>query len=54
MEGAMMAPVLKDGKDAKAVAMEWLKANPTAIDAWIAGVTTVDGGDAMAAIKKAM
>ena len=28
MEGAMMAPVLKDGADPKATALAWLKANP--------------------------
>lgn len=50
MEGAMMAPVLKDGKDPKEVAKEWMKANPDAIGAWLEGVTTLDGGDAKAAV----
>jgi glycine betaine/proline transport system substrate-binding protein len=52
MEGDMMAPVLKDGKDPKVVAMEWIKANPDSIKAWLDGVTTMDGGDAMAAVQK--
>ena len=49
MEGEMMAPVLKDGKDPKVVAAEWIKANPDFINAWLEGVTTFDGGDAKAA-----
>jgi len=51
MEGAMMAPVLKDGKDPKVVAMDWIKANPDSIKAWLDGVTTFDGGDAVAAVQ---
>lgn len=51
MEGEMMAPVLKDGKDPKEVAQEWIKANPDSINAWLEGVTTFDGGDAKAAAQ---
>lgn len=54
MEGAMMAPVLKDGADPKAVAKDWLIANPDAAKAWLDGVTTFDGGDAAAAVAAAM
>ena len=54
MEGAMMAPVLKDGADPKAVAKDWLKANPDAAKAWLDGVTAFDGSDAAAAIAAAM
>ena len=54
MEGAMMAPVLKDGADPKAVAKDWLKANPDAAKAWLDGVTAADGSDAAAAIAAAM
>ncbi|MGB8818378.1 MAG: choline ABC transporter substrate-binding protein [Rhizobiaceae bacterium] len=54
MEGAMMAPVLKDGADPKAVALEWLKANPDATKPWLDGVTTFDGGDAAAAVAAAL
>ncbi len=52
MEGDMMAPVLKDGKDPKVVAMEWIKANPDSINAWLEGVTALDGSDARAAVQK--
>ena len=51
MEGEMMAPVLKDGKDPKEVALEWIKANPDSINSWLDGVTTFDGGDAKAAAQ---
>ncbi|MFO1032772.1 MAG: glycine betaine ABC transporter substrate-binding protein [Hyphomicrobiales bacterium] len=47
----IMAPVLKDGKDPKVVATEWIKANPDTIKTWLDGVTTLDGGDAMAAAQ---
>ncbi len=52
MEGTMMAPVLKDGKDPKAVAAEWIKANPDSIKSWLAGVTAFDGSDGLAAAQK--
>ncbi len=51
MEGEMMAPVLKDGKDPKEVAQEWIKANPDSINAWLDGVTAFDGSDAKAAAQ---
>jgi glycine betaine/proline transport system substrate-binding protein len=54
MEGAMMAPVLKDAADPKATAKAWLEANPDAVTPWLAGVTTFDGGDAVAAVKAAL
>ena len=54
MEGAMMAPVLKDGADPKTVALDWVKNNPDAIKAWLDGVTTMDGGDATAAVMAAI
>lgn len=54
MEGAMMAPVLKDGADPKETAKAWLKANPDAAKPWLAGVTTYDGGDAGAALSAAL
>ena len=54
MEGAMMGPVLKNSADPRETAKAWLKANPDAIKPWLAGVTTLDGGDAMAAVTKAI
>jgi glycine betaine/proline transport system substrate-binding protein len=54
MEGEMMAPVLKDGADPKETAKTWLKAHPDAVKPWLEGVTTFDGGDAMAAVSAAL
>ncbi len=50
--GSIMSPVLKDGKDPKAVAAEWITTNKDTVSAWLDGVTTMDGGDAKAAVVK--
>jgi glycine betaine/proline transport system substrate-binding protein len=39
---------------ANEAATEWLKANPDALTPWLEGVTTFDGGDALAAVKAAL
>lgn len=54
MENEIMGGILNDGKDPKVAATEWLKANPDAVTPWLAGVTTIDGGDAAAAVKGAI
>jgi glycine betaine/proline transport system substrate-binding protein len=54
MENEIMGSILNDGKDPKAAATEWLKANPDAVTPWLAGVTTFDGGDAAAAVKSTL
>lgn len=54
MVGGMMAPVLKDGKDQQTVANEWVRTNPELVNAWLEGVTTMDGGDAKAAVAAAL
>lgn len=51
MENEVMGAILDEGKTPEAAAEEWLKANPAAIDPWLAGVTTFDGGDGLAAVK---
>ena len=51
MENEIMGKILNDGKDPEVAATEWLKANPAAITPWLAGVTTKDGGDGLAAVK---
>ncbi|MFT4181352.1 MAG: choline ABC transporter substrate-binding protein [Rhizobium sp.] len=51
MENEIMGKILNDGKEPEAAASEWLKANPTAVTPWLAGVTTKDGGDGLAAVK---
>ncbi len=54
MENEIMKKILDDGEEPEAAGSEWLKANPTAVDAWLAGVTTKDGGDAKVAVKSAL
>ena len=46
--------VILKGTDANEAATAWLKANPDAATPWLAGVTTFDGGDAMAAVKASL
>ncbi|MDQ0321278.1 glycine betaine/proline transport system substrate-binding protein [Pararhizobium capsulatum DSM 1112] len=54
MENEIMGKILNESKDPEAAATEWLKANPTAVDPWLAGVTTKDGADAASAVKTAL
>src|SRR6478735_3298317 len=54
MENEIMGKILNDGQEPDAAATEWLKANPTAVDPWLAGVTTKDGADAASAVKTAL
>jgi glycine betaine/proline transport system substrate-binding protein len=54
MENEIMGGILNDGLDGKDAAKAWLAANPTAIDPWLDGVTTKDGGDAKAAVLAAI
>jgi glycine betaine/proline transport system substrate-binding protein len=51
MENEIMGAILDGGEDPNDAAMAWLKANPDALGGWLDGVTTKDGGDAMAAVK---
>ncbi|QFT59542.1 Glycine betaine-binding protein OpuAC precursor [Sulfitobacter sp. THAF37] len=51
MENEIMGAILDDGEDPGDAAEAWLKANTGVLDTWLDGVTTKDGGDAMAAVK---
>src|SRR3954466_13994577 len=51
MESEVMGKILDDGLESKEAATAWLKANPAVLDTWLAGVTTFDGGDGLAAVK---
>ncbi|MGR3582708.1 MAG: choline ABC transporter substrate-binding protein [Pseudooceanicola nanhaiensis] len=50
MENEIMGAILDDGADPEEAAEAWLKANPDAWTPWLDGVTTRDGGDAVAAV----
>ncbi len=55
MENEIMGKILNDGMEGEAAATEWLKANPAAVEPWLAGVKTKDGSqDALAAAKKSI
>jgi glycine betaine/proline transport system substrate-binding protein len=54
MENEIMAAILDDGEDADVAATTWLAQNADAYTAWLDGVTTMDGGDAVAAVAAAI
>ena len=54
MENEIMKAILDDGEEPGDAAAAWLKQNPGVLDQWLDGVTTADGGDAMAAVKSAL
>ncbi len=54
MENEIMSAILNDGTDPTEAATAWLTANPDAWSAWLDGVTTLDGGDAVAAVTAAL
>ena len=54
MENAIMGAILNDGADPADAAKTWLAANPDTLGPWLDGVTTKDGGDAMAAVTAAL
>lgn len=55
MENEIMGKILNDGAEGEAAATEWLKANPSVIEPWLAGVKTKDGSaDALPTAKKTL
>jgi glycine betaine/proline transport system substrate-binding protein len=54
MENEVMGSILDDGMKPGAAAEAWLAAHPDALAPWLEGVTTRDGGDAVAAVKEAV
>ena len=54
MESEVMGRILDDKEEPNAAATDWLKANPGVLDAWLAGVTTRDGSDGLAAVKASL
>ncbi len=54
MENEIMGAILNEGVEPNDAAKAWLTANLDVLDKWLDGVTTIDGGDAMAAAKGAL
>jgi glycine betaine/proline transport system substrate-binding protein len=54
MENEIMGAILNEGADPEDAAREWLADNRSVLDGWLEGVTTIDGGDAMAAVEAAL
>jgi len=54
MENEIMGAILNDDVDPEDAAKAWLAANPATWTAWLDGVTTADGGDAVAAVTAAL
>ncbi|MET1079983.1 MAG: choline ABC transporter substrate-binding protein [Pseudomonas sp.] len=51
MENSLMDAVLNGNKKPAEAAAAWIKANPQALDAWLAGVTSRDGKPALEVAK---
>ncbi|WP_460149857.1 choline ABC transporter substrate-binding protein [Pseudomonas sp. S3_A03] len=51
MENSIMAQVANNKLSNAEAAKAWIKANPAVLDKWLEGVKTVDGQDALAAVK---
>jgi glycine betaine/proline transport system substrate-binding protein len=54
MENEIMGAILNDGADPQEAARAWLAANRDVLGPWLEGVTTRDGGDALAAVNAAL
>jgi glycine betaine/proline transport system substrate-binding protein len=54
MENEIMGAILNDGEEPADAATAWLSVNPDAFMGWLDGVTTKDGGDAVAAVKASL
>ena len=54
LENEVMKAILDDKKKPEDAARNWLKANPSVLDAWLKGVTTKDGKPAVAAVKASL
>ncbi len=51
MENEIMTAILDEGEEPRKAAAAWLRNHPDMLDGWLDGVTTMDGGDGMAAVK---
>ncbi|HHI81715.1 MAG TPA: glycine/betaine ABC transporter substrate-binding protein, partial [Rhizobiales bacterium] len=54
MENEIMGAILDDGADPQKAAAAWLKKHPDVLAKWLAGVTTIDGKDGLAAVRASL
>lgn len=54
MENEIMGAILNDGQQPSEAARDWLSENPELWQGWLEGVTTREGGDAVAAVQEAL
>ncbi|MFV2093431.1 MAG: choline ABC transporter substrate-binding protein [Hyphomicrobiales bacterium] len=54
MENQIMGAILDEGEDPTKAATAWLTANPATLGEWLDGVSTIDGGDGLAAVSAAL
>jgi len=54
MENEIMGAILNDGEDPEDAARAWMAGNADMVMGWLDGVTTLDGGDAKAAVSEAL
>ena len=52
MENEIMGAILNDGEEPEKAAAAWLREHPDVVARWLEGVTTFDGGDGPAAVKR--
>ena len=53
MENSIMGLILDEGMDPDAAVRQWIGNNPDILDAWLEGVTTVDGEPGLPAVREA-
>jgi glycine betaine/proline transport system substrate-binding protein len=54
MQNVLMAAILDDGADPEKAGTDWLKNNLQVLGPWLQGVTTIDGDNAVTAVKSAL
>ncbi|SMX33182.1 choline ABC transporter substrate-binding protein [Octadecabacter ascidiaceicola] len=54
MENEIMGAILNDGTEPNEAATAWMADNTDVVMGWLDGVTTMDGGDAVEAVKTAL
>ena len=52
MENTVMGMILDEGLEAEKAAAKWLKKHPQILEKWLKGVTTIDGKNGIASVKK--